>query len=142
MCCLTDNKGLFEGRPRDVVPWRSASSVDGPFVGPQQRRFRLGLARGAFWWREGRGQRAAGGMACEAVQRIISAPTEVKDSNTVLSLPGPSGITDNQDFTWLSLWSHHLKGHTVHLRFLYSGGHQICLISSELFPHCCATTGI
>lgn len=80
MCCLTDNKGLFEGRPRDVVPWRSASSVDGPFVRPQQRRFRLGLACGAFWWREGRGQRAAGGMACEAVQRIISAPTEVKDS--------------------------------------------------------------
>lgn len=100
MCCLTDNKGLLEGRPRDVVPWWSASSVDGPFVRPQQRRFRLGLARGAFWWREGRGQRAAGGKACEAVQRIISAPTEVKDNNTVLSLPGPS---DNQDLTWLSL---------------------------------------
>lgn len=47
--CLTDNKGLFEGGPGHVVPGGSAGGVDGPFVGPQQRRLRLRLARGPFW---------------------------------------------------------------------------------------------
>lgn len=137
MCCLTDNKGLFEGGPRDVVPWRSACSVDGPLVGPQQRRFRLGLAGGAFWWREGRGQRAAGGKAGEAVQRIISAPTEVKDSRGTHSY-------HCQDLQAFNRTLHgRVSGRTrVHLHLLSSGDHQNCLISSELFPHCCATTGI
>lgn len=47
---LTDNKGLFEGGPCDVVPRRSAGRVDGPFVRPQQWRLRLRLAGGPFGW--------------------------------------------------------------------------------------------
>lgn len=48
---LTNNKGLFEGGPSDVVPRRSAGGVDGPFVCPQQWRLCLRLARGPFLWR-------------------------------------------------------------------------------------------
>ena len=47
---LTNDEGLLEGGPGDVVPRRSASGVDGTLVGPQQRRFRLRLARGPFPW--------------------------------------------------------------------------------------------
>lgn len=47
---LTNNKGLFESCPGDVVPWRPAGRVDCPFVRAQEGRLRLGLARGAFWW--------------------------------------------------------------------------------------------
>lgn len=48
---LTDNESLFERGPGDVVPRRPSGGVDGPFVGPQQWRLRLGLAGGPFPWR-------------------------------------------------------------------------------------------
>lgn len=48
---LTDDEGLLEGSPCDVVPRWPAGSVDGPLIGPQQRGLRLRLAGGAFSWR-------------------------------------------------------------------------------------------
>lgn len=73
---LTNHEGLFEGRPGDVVPRRPAGRVDCALAGAQQGGRRLGLACGAFWWGHRWGQRAAGGMACEAVQRILTTPAE------------------------------------------------------------------
>lgn len=71
---LTDDEGLFEGGPGDIVPRWSAGGVDGPLVGPQQRRLCLGLARGPFTWRQRRGQRTAGDPVGETVHGIFSAP--------------------------------------------------------------------
>lgn len=76
---LTNNKGLFKGRPGYVVPGRSASRVDGPFVGPQQRRLCLRLAGGPFGWRQGRGQRAPRKTFSDAVQGIVSTSTGARD---------------------------------------------------------------
>lgn len=50
MSCLTNDEGLFECCPGDVVPRRPASCVDGSFTGVQKRRLRLGVAGGAFPW--------------------------------------------------------------------------------------------
>lgn len=75
---LTDDEGLFEGGPRDVVPGRPAGGVDGPLVGPQQRRLRLALAGGLLPRRYRRGQRAAG----RAVRGVVSAPTGVEDGKS------------------------------------------------------------
>lgn len=51
-CSLTDDEGLFEGGPCDVVPRWSAGGVDGPLIGSQQRWLCLRLAGGALPWRQ------------------------------------------------------------------------------------------
>lgn len=81
---LTDHKGLFEGRPGHIVPGRPAGRVDGTFVGPQQRRLRLGLAGGPFGRWQRRGQRAARQTFSDAVQGIVSASAAGRDVETKL----------------------------------------------------------
>lgn len=74
---LTDDKGLLEGGPGDVVPGGSAGCVDGPLVGPQQRGHSLRLVGGAFLgcqrWCQGAAARYA---AREAVQGFVATSAE------------------------------------------------------------------